>query len=221
MASVLDKYVSGNFRDAAEKMVSCVALYKGDWVYILQWLGGRGNEGTAEIVYLDPNKGGERQVVNFAKAPEDDLQMGPYPLGFVVQRGNLYYTTRAPVRKNRFGLRDDNMMWHLVANGPVAFDGGRIRIPTMTDAWNTGELFPLLKGEYSPKKHLEEIKAGKLSFAPLSRDFAAVRVTKNTCSLYYKTEVAGELDLETKKISLYPSFDHLKERVALTLKGLC
>lgn len=219
MVSVIEKYVSGNAKDAQEKINNCLALYKGEWVYIRQYVGGRAGEVLADVQYIDPKYGGRRDHVNLAKTKEEDFSLGPYPLGFIRHRNALYYTARAPVRKNRFGLRDDNMSWTLVSAEPTVQPDGRLRGPGLTEAWQGGSLFPLLIGDFNPEQRIKEIAAGETYFAPIARDFAIVRVSRSLCSLYYKTEVAGEFDLTTKKLSLYPSFEHLKERVALTLKG--
>lgn len=212
MVSMTEKYVSNNFQDAAEKMNGVIGLYKGEWVYLSNW---RRGTGLAEIAYIDPAKQGIRDAIDFAAVKAEDFSFGPYLLGFCESSGELYYVARDPVRKNKFGLRDDNMGWT-----PIMEEEGdpRGRPNNFNAAWRDGTFFKMLTGDYDGlAKAVKKFKSAKVRFAPINRDFALVRVGLNLCSLFYKLEQVGEVDLTNAQVNLYPSFDHLQERVNRTV----
>jgi hypothetical protein len=210
MPTMTEKYVSNNFRDAAEKMQGVIGNYNGEWVYLSNW---QRDRGIAEISFLDFNKLHHKDIVDFSKVDAKDFSFGPYPLGFCVVKGDLYYASRNPVRKNKFGLRDDNIAWHLVAS-PNKIDGP-IRPEPFHGAWREGSLHSMLSNKYNGLKYaVRELQPLKTLFAPISRDFALVRIGLRLSGLFYKTEQVGEVDLTTGSVHLYPSFDHLQERVA-------
>jgi len=209
MPSMTEKYVSNNFRDAAEKMAGVIGNYKGDWVYLANW---QRERGIAEVSPVDPDKVLNKTLVDFTKVDAKDFSFGPYSLGFCEVNGDLFYASRAPVRKNKFGLRDDNITWELVAS-PKKIDGP-MRAEPFGVAWRQGTLHKMLINDYKGLKYaVRELQPIKALFAPISRDFALVRIGMRLCGLFYKTEQVGEVDLTTGAVNLYPSFDHLQERV--------
>lgn len=209
MTSMTEKYVSNNFRDAADKMQGVIGNYKGEWVYLSNW---RRENAIADVLYLDPAKMPNKTIVDFAKVDANDFSFGPYRLGFCVSNGELFYASRDPVRKNKFGLREDNISWHLIAS-PNKIDGPPRPAP-FNPAWREGSLHKMLTNDYKGLKHaICELQPLKVLFAPITRDFALVRVGLRLAGLYYKTEQVGEVDLSTGLVHLYPSFDHLQERV--------
>lgn len=207
MPSVTEKYVSNNFGDAHEKMSHAIAYFKGEWVYLSNW---RRNSGVADVTPIDPEKLSPF-LVDFSKEFAENFCFGPYPLGFCVVDDVLYYASRSPVRKNKFGLREDNIMWAAIIDDEVPKH--RVASPFAT-AWRSGALYRMLNGEYPGfKKALKSLQSAKIMFEPISRDFALVRGGLHFCGLFYKTTRVGEVDLKTGKLELYPSFDHLQERV--------
>jgi len=209
MPSMTEKYVSNNFRDAAEKMAGVIGNYKGEWVYLANW---QRERGIAEVSPVDPDKVLDKSLVDFTKVDAKDFSFGPYSLGFCEVNGDLFYASRTPVRKNKFGLRDDNIAWELVAS-PKKIDGP-MRAEPFGAAWRQGTLHKMLINDYKGLKYaVRELQPIKALFAPISRDFALVRIGMRLCGLFYKTEQVGEVDLTTGAVNLYPSFDHLQERV--------
>lgn len=211
MVSMTEKYVSNNFRDAAEKMQGCIGLYKGDWVYINNW-----HPGGSPLAFATPinsERMHNRELVDFSKVKAEDFSFGPYPLGFCEASDDLYYVSRAPLRKNKFGLREDNMSWTLVASAQENNLEG-LRGAPFSASWRQNTLYNMLTGKYDGFRSATlKFKSLKVVFAPINRDFALVRVGLQLCGLFYKTEQVGEVDLKTGQIHLYPSFDHLQERV--------
>ena len=210
MPSMTEKYVSNNFRDAAEKMQGVIGSYKGNWVYLSNW---QRDRGIAEVTPIDPDRVHNKDLVDFAKVDAKDFSFGPYSLGFCVANGDLYYASRTPLRKNKFGLRDDNITWELVAS-PKKIEGP-MRNEPFAASWRQGTLHKMLTNDYNGLKYaVRELQPVKTLFSPISRDFALVRIGLRLCGLFYKTEQVGEVDLTTGAVTLYPSFDHLQERVA-------
>lgn len=209
MVSMTEKYVSNNFRDAAEKMANVIGLYKGDWVYVSNWHPG---SGVAHVTPIYADAAHHKTAVDFSTVKAEEFSFGPYPLGFCEANDELYYVSRDPVRKNKFGLREDNMSWTLIASKDDIEH--KLRPSPFSAAWRQNTLYNMLRGEYDGfKVAASKFKSIKVLFAPINRDFALVRVGLQLCGLFYKTEQVGEVDLKTGQVHLYPSFDHLQERV--------
>ena len=172
MVSMLERYVSNNYRDAAEKMAGVIGNYKGEWVYLSNWIR---ETPSAEVAFIHPDKLHDRQRIDFSKVKAADFSFGPYSLGFCEVNNELYYASRDPVRKNKFGLREDNISWALVATS-IDIDGVLRRSP-FSPAWREGSLHKMLSGKYDGlKKAIAKFKALSVLYAPINRDFALVRV---------------------------------------------
>jgi hypothetical protein len=189
-----------------EKMSHMLACYKGDWIYI----GSISPSGNAEYWPLSRGYigGGGGDVFNIANTDVNDIKFAEYPLGFGRHNGSLYYVARVPVRKNRFGLRGDNISFTPIGGVREQRDN------TMFDQALHGHVLEnILKGVHpSFQDARASIKAGAKD-ASFDRDFALVRATRYVANLYYKTDVCGEISLRDTYGELYPSFDHLQERL--------
>jgi hypothetical protein len=175
------------------------------------WMAGINNDWS---VSLTPIKNGIYNnaaiAVNLSQVDEKDLLFAYYPLGFVQAYNSLYYASRVPIRKNKFGLRQDNLEFAEVFKAP-----GDIVTPNRIweNALVGGTLHELLvgpKGKFTDA--VDSLNAGK-DFAIFHRDFAVKRATRWVAQIYYKTSPAGEIDIRNLVGELYPSYVHLKERL--------
>lgn len=190
-----------------EKMCNMIACYKGEWVYINTI----NPNGQADYYPLSKGYigGGAQEYMDFARTDVNDLKFAEYPLGFGRLNGVLYYVSRVPVRKNKFGLRSDNISF-------TSLDGVKIdRDHNLFDqSLHDHVLEDILKGVHPTFMDARErIIRGNFKDVSFDRDFALVRATRYVANLFYKTDPCGEISLRDDSGELYPSFDHLYERL--------
>jgi len=206
MATISSK-LSDSIRDAVDKLSNILVCYKGEWVY----MSGINNDWS---VSLTPIKNGiynnSAFVVNLSQVDEKDLLFAYYPLGFVKTSKSLYYASRIPLRKNKFGLRQENLEFAEVFKGlGDNFTPNRVWENILV----SGNLHDLLAGPSGKfADAVDSLNAGK-DFAIFHRDFAIKRATRWVAQIYYKTSPAGEVDIRNLAGELYPSYVHLKERL--------
>jgi hypothetical protein len=211
MVTVNERYGAGGVL-IREKMCNMVACYKGDWIY----LNSISPSGNVEYWPLSRGYiggvGGD--IINLGNTDVNDIKFTEYPLGFGRLDGIVYYVSRVPVRKNRFGLRADNISF-------TRLDGVRIdRDTNLFDrSLSDNVLENILKGVHpSFQAARDSIIRGDSLDRSFDRDFALVRATRYVANLYYKTDACGEISLRDQTGELYPSFDHLYERLVYSCR---
>jgi len=208
MASVIDHFFQGNPNDCREKLSSCVVKYKGSWGYLGRYL-------TATQAHFTALGGPNVQdTIDLAKTPVEDFEVGPYNLGMVNVPNAVLFTSRDPQRKNRLGLREDNLAYRLVwTNDHDTTDRLLNNLWTKLLFDKEAPLYQTMNRVY-PKYSavVHNILKGEITGQAFSPHFAAVRVTAKTAHLFYKADIIGEIDLTNSEITLYPSFAHLKQR---------
>jgi hypothetical protein len=203
LVSVIEHFFQGNPDDCREKLSGCLVRYKGKWGYL-----GRYQARTQASFYLLGDKT-INSYVELSTTPVEDFEVGPYNLGMInMPNGNIIFSSRDPVRKNKLGLREDNFNIRFVYGKETAFSFGDLIFNPNTPLLATLERqYPrytaVLSGIYN-----REFPAK--AFSP---HFAAVRATVNAAHIFYKANVVGEADLKDGKITLYPSFAHLQQRL--------
>jgi hypothetical protein len=208
MVSVIDHYFLGNHRDCQDKLRDCVAKYKDKWVFLSSYV----EEGIIFARYISEN---EQFFIDLRRTPAEELSIGPYSLGMANAGPNkVYYLSRTPVRKNRLGLRQDNMSIEPVSHIPDIELRGRNEL--WAEVWR-GPEFPIknvLDRQYP--KYLQicgEMAKFQRTAGAFDPHFCIVAATARVGQLKYKTNVVGEVALSTGEISLYPSSSHLVQRL--------
>jgi hypothetical protein len=194
-----------------EKMSHMLACYKGEWIFI----GSVSVSGNAEYWPLSRGYigGGGGDIFNLANTDVNDIKFAEYPLGFGRHDGTLYYVSRVPVRKNRFGLRGDNISFT-----PIDGVRGDRDVALFDQALHNHVLENILKGVHLSFGEARAIVRAGAKDASFDRDFALVRATRYVANLFYKTDVCGEVSLRDEFGELYPSFDHLQERLVYSCR---
>lgn len=211
MASVYERFATA--ADLTNKLQGVVAKYKDEWI----WTSHISATGRMEYYVIADQTGPDFEVKNIdlTRVDEDDLNYKDFQLGYCVSDGTLFYVSRYPLRKYKFGLRDDNTEFTPIPGNPdvprdIRGKGNREFARTIQN----GSLRQTLRGQYMPfKSAVQELKEGKLNAIPFDREFAVVRATMRMASIYYKTDPIGEFDLKTGEIELYPSYNHMFERL--------
>lgn len=200
----------GMIRDAQEKYSACIVSYKKEWYYIAEI-----DQRWSAIAYklADGMIGNGMPVkVPLTKTTMDELNYNEFPLGFATHGKSCYYISRAPIRKNKHGLREDNMVIYDVATGQV--------VPRMYMEFIRHKiLLQPLENEYPT--FLEACKTAAengvgLTY-PFHRDFAIRRTSLRSCLLLYRLKIVGEVDFATGLVELYPSYHYMYERLAQRL----
>lgn len=209
MPSVIDHFFQGNPNDCREKLANCVAKFRGQWGYLGRYL-------AATQAAFNPLgcPRDAQEIVDLSKVTVDEFEVGPYNLGMVNFPDIVLFTSRDPQRKNRLGLREDNLASRIVWS-----DSHDASDRLINNMWTKllfdaeAPLYQTLRRNY-PKYSavLNSIYKGDTTAQAFSPHFAAVRVTSKAAHLFYKADVVGEIDLLNGEITLYPSFAHLQQR---------
>jgi len=209
MTTVAEKFAE-NPRDAVEKLSNIILRYKNNWVQMATLT----EDLSASVFGL---KGGTIRSlpdqISLRSIDTKDFDVSTYPLGYMSTEQGLYYLSRIPLRRNRFGLRSENtqvdMVWADVELGSlrsIIYDHGVAY----------GSLCETLEGNYSSfEECMSSVGNGSREASAFSHDFAVKRATRYVSLLMYKTDVAGELSVRDGCGELYPSFVHLAERAVL------
>lgn len=210
--SFLDFHFAGNPQDCQDKFRNCFVSYKGVWGYAQEY----DRDLVVRIVPIGPGVH-PPMYAPLKNTSHKDIQVGAYPLGMAKARENVYYLSRAPLRKNKLGLSKDNLQVSVVYEAPYVDQAA------WTYLWgDNGTAFKnMFEGNYTPyRQACDLLLSGAVQAEPFSADFALVRVSRFLANIKYKTETVGETELKTGDSFLYPSSQHLQQRLDLiTNKG--
>ena len=216
MISAFEKYAASDPRVAQEKISNCYAILRNRWVYLSAYHGGRG---VFEVIDVDEQGSEERSLEDLSAINYADLKFGPYPLGYIhfKKSREIVYVSREPVRKNKFGLRSDNISFTKFGQiEPIKNNRGEDGVNYWNRLWG-GEILQLFRNKRDPLevafKALQD--EGQAVF---SADFAGKQVTRRVASIYHRLSVTGEMDLKDGVVSLYPSYGHLLEKATDVFK---
>lgn len=208
--SVASHLFSNNIRDAHEKLRGCIVSYQGKWWWLQEYL----DDWTVLLTStdIDQDTGNSREVtsVDLSRTSPNAFLVGPFSLGMANFKGaGVYFVARRPLRRNKFGLREENCdIVH------VAGESHSERVTRSFSAlYSSNALDTMLKGIYpSFKNCLTAIQTNQTWAVAFNRAFALERVGLKLIVLKYRTTSIGEVDLNTGAIDLYPSHGHMVDR---------
>lgn len=215
--SAAEKFLSLNTRDAHDKLRQCIVWSEGEWIYISGYGANSFSFDYQSVAYDEDGSPKFQRVGDLSKISEKDFSVGPYTLG-MANYGNkqigqgVYFLSRRPVRRNKFGLREDNC--------EITHVAGQAIDTRMSKAFgrllHTNAMADMLKGVYpSFEECIDKIRGGSLLCSAFNRSFAVNRTGLRTMNLIYRTNIIGEVSITKGAIELYPGYGHMKERCEL------
>jgi hypothetical protein len=198
-----------SIEEASLRLVNSVILYDGEPVYVTQCDQNQDvyGDNLIRVFFLAlPLKTNEhmktyRRVIS---SPKFDFK--PFPLGFMVINGGLFYLGRGAIRKYQQGLTEGN----LSVTSVNKFNGYRVRL---SDLIYMDSFYKLIKGDNYPE--LANVQQAQDPWNPLcvpiSRSFAVIGEDNGSLSLAYGKlgQVIGRVERGTPVLN--PKFEYLRE----------
>lgn len=176
----MDAYL--NYQDAMMRLNDTICLYEGEPVYVVM----SGNDQTEAVIRFYDGTSRRSKVINYT---DDKFTYHPIRLGYMNIGKNTFYLTRSPVRRQKQGLSQDNIV-----------NQSNTRI---SSRWFPSKgLTHCIQGKYpSLKDALKLLNDRKTKGVAVDRDIALKLADTSTITIYFKERTVGLFDLQKRSVS--------------------